>query len=520
MNFEDIEATIVRGFLQDRQLITMALNEGFGVDLFRTPLAIRLGRVIMDLYTSRGAAIDPLTVRNALESLGSLSDEIGRYLNAVAVLRPPDAGRLMAYVESLKNRDSRDRLQALQEQIGGFLGGAERRAGDMVEFTTKAINDLMELQKRRVRTRIRPVSEVLARIAQDAEERGGNGGLLGYSMSPFDHLTQALSGLRRGFYYGIAGAPRRGKTNLTLQIATYIAANHHIPVLFYSWEQASRVLTARLIAKEIGVDPATILTGGSVDGRPVASLIHGARERMAQYTPYLFLIEAGREDTLGRIRAHAYNIMQEFRTNEIVVFLDYLQKIPLVDHIEEVKARTDLVSSELAELSLELNIPVVAISPLDKDGCRLDEKPVEEEDVFSPFERPTMHHSVGSGDLEYDLDVALVLSKDWRATSELTQLLETQARASGADPESLPKIDIVNLFIDKNRDAPESASYIVQYAFFVTLNRFIELDFKLEKEYNREFRAFGKTQTILNHVRESGFLRLNGQPVGAASKVP
>jgi len=157
-------------------------------------------------------------------------------------------------------------------------------------------------------------------------------------------------------------------------------------------------------------------------------------------------------------------------------------------------------------MSLELNIPIFAISPLDKEGCRLDERPAEAEAEYSQFERPTMHHSMGSGDLEYDLDVAMVMAKDWKATGELQQFLQTRAKAANIDPDTVPHIDIVNLFVDKNRDAPASASYIVQYAFFVTLNKFIELDYKLEKEYRADFHGFAKLQQIYAYLLDTGFL--------------
>lgn len=69
----------------------------------------------------------------------------------------------------------------------------------------------------------------------------------------------------------------------------------------------------------------------------------------------------------------------------------------------------------------------------------------------------------------------------------------------------LPKIDIVNLFVDKNRDAPEAASNIVQYAFFVTLNKLVELDYKLDQEYRPDFHGFSKLQEIYTFLREHGY---------------
>jgi len=375
--------------------------------------------------------------------------------------------------------------------------------------TGEVIADLLELQRRRLRKRLVPISDLMSDLIEQVQNPQGQG-LLGYSVAPFDRLNHVLSGLRPGFYYGLAGAPRRGKTNLVLQMASYVARNHRIPVLYYSWEQTAKVLGARLLAKELFCNSADLLAGRLERTPQLLANLRRAEEAVFQYAPYFYLIEAGRKDTLDRIKAHAYNVMQEHGTDRILICLDYLQKIPLPHPVEDDKARTDMISSQLAELSLELQAPIVAISPLDKEGCRLDERPAEDD---GPYERPTMHHSVGSGDLEYDLDVAMVLVKDWKATHELREYLESRARQEHVDPDELPRIDVMNLFIDKNRDAPEAESYIIQYAFFITLNTFVELGFKLEKEYRGDYRGFSKIVEMYNVLRETGLLHV--QAVGA-----
>src|SRR5262249_5966298 len=160
---------------------------------------------------------------------------------------------------------------------------------------------------------------------------------------------------------------------------TYVAGNEHIPCLYYSWAQTTRVLAARLFAKETGIDPATILVGGKPGEEPIATHLPTARERIARISPYAFLVQGSPPAALSRIRTHVYNVMQEFQTNEVVIFLDYLQKVPRDDYVEDWKARNDLISTQLAEMSLELNVPIFAIAPLDKEGCRLDERPAEDE---------------------------------------------------------------------------------------------------------------------------------------------
>ncbi len=504
---ESIEATILHGFIQDKQLIMLALREGFQQEMLRTPGAVRLCKAVLELYNRPNSVVDPASVRAHLEQTGALTTAMERYLATVRGTPPVDAGSVMALVEALRGRARRDRLGALHGRLGRFLHTQTPSDGDIAQLAAEMIRELVELGRHRIHTHLQPVSEVIGRLADEAERRQGQPGVLGYSLAPFDRLTTLLSGLRRGFYYGLAGAPRRGKTNLTLQLATYLATNHHIPVLFYSWEQTAQVLGARLIAKESGINPVAILSGHDADGQPVAAPVRAAYEQMTRYAPYMFLIEGGRQDTVDRIRAHAYNVMQEFETSEIALFFDYLQKIPLGESLADWKARTDRISTELAELSLELNVPIFAISPLDKEGCRLDEQPPDDEaDAYSLYHRPTMHHSVGSGDLEYDLDVAMVLAKDWRATAEFGQFVENRAKAANVDPATLPKLDIINLHIDKNRDAPEHPASIIQYAFFVTLNKFVELDYKLEAEYRPDYHAFMKLQNIYAQLTDTGAL--------------
>lgn len=502
----ELDVAVVAGLMADRHLISLALNEGFAPEMLDNPVAQRLSKVVLELAMARAAPLDHVSVRHEVQERGLLTPEMERLLQVVRMTRPPSAAQMASYLDALKARESRRRLEAVQRRIQDFLRQGERAGSrDLVRFVGEVVGELFEVQKRRLRQRLVPVGDVVAELIENVQNPSA-GGLLGYSISPFDRLNRVLSGLRPGFYYGLAGAPRRGKTNLALQLASYVARNHRIPVLYYSWEQTVKVLSARLLAKEMLVSPADILAG--TVGRSPLSLakLRAAEEEVYRFAPYLYLVEAGRRDTLDRIKAHAYNVMQEHDTDRIVICLDYLQKIPLDEPIADDKARTDLISSQLAELSLELRAPILAISPLDKEGCRLDERPAEDDGESELYERPTMHHSVGSGDLEYDLDVAMVLVKDWKATRDLREYLESKARQEGLDPEELPKIDILNLFIDKNRDPPEVEANIVQFAFFITLNKFVELGYKHEKEYRGDFRSFSKVVEIYSQLKEAGLI--------------
>ncbi|MFZ0637378.1 MAG: DnaB-like helicase C-terminal domain-containing protein [Candidatus Acidiferrales bacterium] len=500
----DVEMAVLAAISSDRYLLEKVLDEGFHPQLFHSRVARLLAETLGSLREQNLNAIDPIIVKSKLEEHGQLSPQVSEYLEILSRVRPPRLDQLLSYLDLLKDRQARERLLKLGTSIETYA--RERRVGQAIlaDFTAEALQELVDIQRQRMRKQLQPVGDLIRAIVSESKQRPkGEKILLGHSVAPFERLTHLLSGLRPGFYYGLAGAPRRGKTNFGLHLASYIAKNHHIPVLFYSWEQTRRVLTARLLAKESGINPTTMLTE-DVESLP------GGLERLAkglsgihQYGREVFVLEGSRRDTVERIRATAYNLMHEFRTDSVAIFFDYLQKIPLMHAPADTRARIDEISTGLADLSLELNCPVFAISSIDKEGCRLDEDPGPDADLDDLLTRPrpTMHHCTGSGDIEYDLDVAMILSKDWAASREFDDLLRTKF---AADAVGIPKVDILNLNIDKNRDAPDEASQAVQYAFFIRENKFVELDFKAEEESRGDFRGFAKAQEIFDFLVSRG----------------
>jgi replicative DNA helicase len=507
---QQIEIALLGALLRDRFLIARVLNEGFRPELVRTKPGMTLATTILDMYGAKDAVIDEVTVRSWLSERSLLTPEVNQFYDEVLQAPPPGLEQVMAYVDLLKLRESRDRLARLHNVIGAYLRQeGEFKGRDMVDVTTEAIHTLLDIQRGRLRRKLVPLRETALALQDEIsrEATGGGQQIVGYSMAPFQCLNRVLSGLRPGFYYGLAGAPRRGKTNFALHIASAVAANHRIPALFYSWEQTTRVLAARLIGCGAQANPASFLALGH-RGKATAGRFEAGLERAKPYLGSLFLMEGGRGETLDRIKAHAYNLMHDFSTDRIAIFFDYLQKIPLRRHFEDSKARIDEISSGLADLSLELNCPIFAISVLDKEGCRLDERP--EKDLWGDalmYARPTMHHCTGSGDIEYDLDVALILAKDWRATEELYDIQLAKAKTYGMDPSKLPKIDLLNLYVDKNRDAPEGTALMVQYAFFIDWNKFVEVGFKGAEEFSGEFRLSAKIQRIYQDFQRTGLIK-------------
>jgi len=120
-----------------------------------------------------------------------------------------------------------------------------------------------------------------------------------------------------------------------------------------------------------------------------------------------------------------------------------------------------------------------------------------------------MFHSTGGGDIEYDSDVVMVLVKNHKETEELHEKLKNLVKNGEILEEDLPSIDVIDLYIDKNRDAPEGMSNIIQYLFFIESNKFIEIGFKDTSEKY----TYAKMGLIVDRLKREGLLKLKNNNI-------
>jgi len=212
----DLELAILMAIASDRYLLNKAADEGFQPELLQSSPARVVATTLMALREQGISSIDLLLLKTQVEERGLATPQVSEYLEKMSRFRPPQLDQMMSYLELLKDRSSRERLSGLASKIQGYASQKEASTKPIVDFTADALQELLEIQKQRIRKRLTPVGEFVKRIAREMEERPKGKILLGRSVAPFQRLNEVLSGLRPGFYYGLAGAPRRGKTNLAL----------------------------------------------------------------------------------------------------------------------------------------------------------------------------------------------------------------------------------------------------------------------------------------------------------------
>lgn len=505
---EELEITVLSGIMKDQYVLESLKGKGLTVGLFSNHHTRSIYQAILSLRdeSSSASKVDKIILKNKLRQMNIFDDTSTRLLDKISDAVPPSVEQATKYLELLKEQALKRKLKEVAQNISGYIETPPTDNSITIEtFTNRVIQDVRDIQKSKTTKRINLVKEEMRDIINDIDQREVTGeiDIIGYSFEPMHYLCQAVSGFRKGFMYAIAGAPRRGKTTFTLELATRVATLNKIPVLFFTYEQTKKNLTYRLLAKESRLNPDMLQRKKIRSDMINDAKFSGGWKKMQEYMNYFYIIEATKEDTIDRIRSYAYNVMQDFNTNDIMIFVDYIQKMPLSRNYMDEKFKVEEISTELKGLSIELNNPIMTISSLSKEGCLID--------ASNDAERPTMYHCKGSGDLEYDLDCAMIQAKDWGDTKELYQQLQQKAEQLGKDTTRIPKVDVVNLYLDKNRDAPEGIFSVIQYLFFIEDNKFIELGPKYEDDRYR----FSKIEELVNRLIEQNFIIFFDKPANS-----
>lgn len=267
----------------------------------------------------------------------------------------------------------------------------------------------------------------LLSITNDVDRRIRSGELSSLQPTPtgFDMLDRHIGGgMRPGELILLGGMQGAGKTTFCLQAARNVAASGRANVLYVCFEHDEEYILSRLISQE-SVDPSTDrpsgirvrdLQAGIIEARrnqPVGlrDVLSGdergrrALARLDTYANRLFILKAsGYRTTVGAL----YRLVQQYqeRSNDrLVVFVDYLQKIPWIPDAGDEVEKITRVTEALKELAHSRGVIVVAIVAADKEGLKAP--------------RLRIHHLRGSSALTYEADIVILMNEKYKIVSKV-----------------------------------------------------------------------------------------------------
>ncbi len=381
---------------------------------------------------TEGTAADPVLVRAKLAEDGARinADILTGILDGSKV---QDVAVAVRYIGIMDRQDRFRRAEDAGQEFLTEVGKAKTAGRDVDAAFAGLLKNTFALAqgKRLIRENAVEAEAIPGFLKALADRRTDGRDFLGLDTG-FRHLNEILNGLTEGVFI-LAGAPSCGKTTLVKQVADHVAAVEKVPVLFFSFEQSAEELRIKSLARLASVDSRVIWkgrTGGSTWGKIEAA----AEEYRVGSGRWLTIVEAGREDTLDRIRAAAVMAKHRAGDRPVLLILDYLQILPAgPDAPDTIRERVDYHLSELRRLSRDLKSPILAVSS-------------ENRDAYKGNSRPTLAALKESGGIEYTADAVVCL---WRDTTE-TEGLERARLREGRSEE--PKTVRVKAYVLKNRN--------------------------------------------------------------------
>ncbi|MGC8871812.1 MAG: replicative DNA helicase [Caldimicrobium sp.] len=379
--------------------------------------------------------IDIVTTYAELEKMGELERAGGAsYLSELVGLLPTSA-HLVHYAKIVKEKSIlREIIKLCQELIYRCYYSMED-SQELLSYAEKALFDLAYYGKKET---FSPVKEVIKETIKHLEVLYQKGDLITGLPTGFFELDRLTAGLQRGDLIILAARPGMGKTALALDIVRNACKQTGLGAAIFSLEMSKEQLVSRMLCAEGKVNFQKFRTG-TLDAQDWQKVIQAASV-LSELSIYI-------DDTSGinilEVKAKARKVMKEIPLGLIVV--DYLQLMKSLEKKERREQEISEISAGLKALAKELNIPVLALSQLNR---RVEER---------PDKRPQLADLRESGALEQDADVILFIYRD-----------EVYNKES-------PEKGIAEIIIGKQRNGPAGVTvklaYLSQYTSFANLER-------------------------------------------------
>ena len=347
---------------------------------------------INDLINSDNPA-DVVTVAESLEKNSELASIGGiSYLGSLAE-NMPSVANIRGYAKIIRDNSILRNLITVGSEIveGAFLPQGKDAQQLLDEMEAKLFS-IAEAQSNRLG--YKDFQKVIADVVRNLEERGQNPETVTGLSTGFVDLDNLTTGLHSGELVIIAGRPSMGKTALAMNIAESCAVDQNKAVAIFSMEMGSEQIVTRLLGSVAKVDQQKMRTG-KMDEDDWAKIADG----LGRLNEAPLFIDEGSALNSYELRARARRLDRSTEGGLGLIVVDYIQLMSPLGGPQGENRATEIseISRSLKSLAKELNIPVVALSQLNRN---VDSR---------PDKRPQMSDLRESGAIEQDADVIMFI---------------------------------------------------------------------------------------------------------------
>ena len=372
-----------------------------GVDFYR-PAHETIHDAVIDLF-GRGEPVDMVTVAAELNRRGELQRIGGApYLHTLAA-NVPIAANAGFYAEIVREKAILRRLVDAGTKIVqiGYAG-----EGQVDEIVDRAQAEVYQITDRRTAEDYAPLSEIMTGVLDEIEAiENREAGLYGVPTG-FADLDELTNGLHSGQMVIVAARPAVGKSTLALDLCRAASIQNNLTSVFFSLEMTRSEITMRLLAAEAKV-PLNHIRNGRMDSADWDKMA----KHMGRISGSPIFIDDSPNMTMMEIRAKARRLKQ--RHDLRLVVIDYMQLMTSGRKVESRQLEVSEFSRQIKLLAKELEVPIVALSQLNRGPEQRSDK------------RPMMSDLRESGCLTAE---TRLMRADTNAEITLGELMESGAR--------------------------------------------------------------------------------------------
>ncbi len=392
----EAEQSVLGGLLLDNSAWEKVFDTLTGTDFYRADHREIYHHISLLIEANKPA--DALTVAESLERSAKLEGIGGQaYLGSLAV-NTPSAANIRRYAEIVRERAIMRRLAAVGTDISdSVFNPLGRSAAELVDNAEQKVFAIAE-EGARGRQGFQELPPLLVKVVERIDtlyKSDNKGGVTGISTGYTD-LDRDTSGFQPGDLIIIAGRPSMGKTALALNIAEHVALVEKMPVAIFSMEMSAQQLIMRMLGSVGKLNQKSIRTGDLTDDDWVKLTKTVGQLNDAP----IFVDESGMLNPT-ELRGRARRLYRQQGGPGLgLIIVDYLQLMETGNSTENRATEVAEISRALKALAKELNVPVVALSQLNRG---LEQR---------PNKRPVMSDLRESGAIEQDADLILFIYRD------------------------------------------------------------------------------------------------------------
>ncbi|MFH0999047.1 MAG: replicative DNA helicase [Pseudomonadota bacterium] len=384
----EAEEAIISAILHDNSIL-MDIVEVLAPDDFYRSAHQKIYATMLELF-GKGEPVDLVTLTNALKVKGHL-ETVGGVSSIVQILESvPIAVNAVHYARIIHDKGC---LRRLIEKANLILKLCFEDQGDVDDVLDFAETAIFEISENKIKPAFNHIGTLVNQNIDKLEERQGNKTFLTGVSTGFTGLDHLTSGFQRSDLIILAARPSMGKTALALNIVRNAAVDHNVPCAVFSLEMSREQLSMRMLCAEARIDSAR-LRDGFFSGDDWERLTHAAGV-LSEAPIY---IDDSPEISIMTIRAKTRRLKIEINLGMIII--DYLQMMKSQISHDRKDLEISETSRSIKSLARELDLPIVALSQLNRKVEERQEK------------RPQLSDLRESGALEQDADVVAFIYRD------------------------------------------------------------------------------------------------------------